>query len=294
MPNEEFDIMKPISADLDIGTTMFDKPKNTAKPSGDDFFTSPVSSDLDIGTTMFDEPSQENTQDISLSTASEVEEEQLSDLFDSSTGTVGSTQEAIAEYVPTVISAQVVTGDTPDVSNTTNAPQVTQSVPLPVFSPPDPPVIASSEKEIVADLNYGFMTADEAALFNQANDNAPESIHIPDSPTPATDVSAVRPPEEVDTPENALERALEELQELQGEPAQQTTVSSDDQLMQMALEAEYLEEKQLAEEEWFPNSTVRVMGKVVRGKKKNIATLVMLIVFAFVFMLLPFILAYLL
>ena len=257
MPNEEFDIMKPISADLDIGTTMFDVPEESS--SEPDVFSSPVSAQLDIGTSMFD------------STATEPVSDAHSD---------------------TPFSHSVSISDKETILSTT----VSKTEPvdtLPVFSPPDPHPKKNTFCNGVSNLDYGFMTADEAALFGQ-EENAAESVHVIDRPTPATEASAVRPPEELATPENSLERALEELQELQSETVQQTTVSSDDQLMQMALEAEYLEEKQLAEEEWFPNSTVRVMGKVVRGKKKNIATLVILIVFAFVFMLLPFILAYLL
>lgn len=292
MPNEEFDIMKPISADLDIGTTMFDEPQNTTSSSINDIISSPVSSDLDIGVTMFDDSTQEKTKDTFWSVTSEAERNISPDTLNDSTVVEKSVQAATFEPVKTSSTDPIITERPTEVSHT--APNVefsSATATLPVFSPPEPQAKCADLSDGVTDLNYGFMTAEEAALFGQENDDERASAHIIDRPTPATDASAVRPPDEVAAPENALDRALEELHELQCEPVQQVPASSD-QLMQMALEAEYLEEKKLTEEEWFPNSTVRVMGKVVRGKKKNIATMVMLIVFVFVFMLLPFILAY--
>ncbi len=54
---EEFDIMKPISADLDIGSTMFDTPKPVAQQNSTTGMSG-VSADLDIGSTMFDNTQQ--------------------------------------------------------------------------------------------------------------------------------------------------------------------------------------------------------------------------------------------
>ncbi len=328
MPNEEFDIMKPISADLDIGTTMFDKPKDSASSKTlNDIFSGGVSTDLDIGTTMFDSPLSEPTeltlQQDTVPAAPIVEvpdkaavewhdtkaEQKPSDIlpsleendiFSGSVGTdldIGTTMfdsplsepaESSFLQMDHVPVATVAVSDKVKVEQD----QATTSQDLPVIAPPDAAERSSTAVRGRVDLDYGFVTAEEAAMFaDNADDIQNPQPVASERPTPATDASAVKPPDEVADSSNALERALEELQEVQDEmtsPLQINTTTSE-QLMQMALEAEFLEEQKLAEEEWFPNSTVRVMGKVVRGKSKNIATLVMLVIFLAVFLLVPII-----
>lgn len=203
MPNEEFDIMKPISPHLDIGTTMFDEPHRKS----DDLYTGGNS---------------QNTQNEKNAQPAE------------------SRQNSTPQY-------------------TGSASQNTQSA-------------APAEEGGRADLNYGFVTAEEAELLE-----LPEETGSPDAPQ--ADNRAVSA--EAGTPLfNAIEGLEEVLREYNAD------------IMEIRRNAGYISDEPETEptpeekkEEWLPDTTVRLNGRRVHGKKKN-AVIAMLFVFLAVFFIL--------
>lgn len=178
MADEEFDIMKPISPHLDIGKTMFDEPALGS-----------TSATLDIGKTMFDEPAP-----------------------------VSVTKQAAAPINPPVAPAPKIKAEPVTVMERP-APKPVQNMTPPPAMPRQSvaavhnPAESKTSSAVVhkgrgrQDLDFGYLTPEEAALLD--SDNTPEPAPVELNTGPVQRV-------EMDSP---LEKALDQLDDLvdQGE-----------------------------------------------------------------------------